>query len=135
METYMNMMSATATPMSADFSDILPVEISQLILRHLDVFSLLNAAKVCRKWRNVCRGDPQLRQTAQNHIREERRATLKRAMPNTPSEIATKYRITSDTSAVAVFFDYSVELSANPPVQPESGLRKILVPKRSKSKI
>ncbi|KAK0176196.1 hypothetical protein PV328_000354 [Microctonus aethiopoides] len=115
METNMNMMSAMPNQMSTNFADLLPVEVSQMILRHLD-------------------GDPQLRQTAQNVIREERRAQLKRGItPNdSTSEIATKYRLTSDTTAVAVFLDYSVELRSNPPVQPDLGLRKILVPKRRK---
>ncbi|KAK0081342.1 hypothetical protein PV325_012363 [Microctonus aethiopoides] len=83
MEAFMNLMSAIGSapnPMSADFVDILPVEISQMILRHLDGSSLLNVAKASRKWQNVCRDDPQLRQTAQNHLRGERRAKLKRAI-------------------------------------------------------
>ncbi|KAK0084420.1 hypothetical protein PV326_006265 [Microctonus aethiopoides] len=109
----MNMMSAMPNQMSTNFADLLPVEVSQMILRHLD-------------------GDPQLRQTAQNVIREERRAQLKRGItPNdSTSEIATKYRLTSDTTAVAVFLDYSVELRSNPPVQPDLGLRKILMAAR-----
>ncbi|KAK0075061.1 hypothetical protein PV325_007442 [Microctonus aethiopoides] len=136
MEAYMNMMSATPNPMSADFADILPIELSQMILRHLDGFSLLNAAKVSRKWRNICRGDPRLRQTAQNHIREERRAKLKRAMRlyETTEENAAKYRIISSTSAVAIFFDDALELDANLPIERDFGSRKILAPKRSISK-
>lgn len=72
----MNLMSAigaTPNPTSADFVDFLPVEISQMILRHLDGCSLLNAAEVSRKWRKICRDDPQLRRTTQNHLQKQRR--------------------------------------------------------------
>ncbi|KAK0080125.1 hypothetical protein PV325_000404 [Microctonus aethiopoides] len=120
--------------MSADFVDVLPTELSQMVLRYLDGVSLLNAAKVSEKWRNVCRGDPRLRQTAQSHIRDERRAKLKREMPDNSSEVASKYRRTASTSTVvAIFFDYSEELNANPPVKQNFGDRKILAPKRSKN--
>ncbi|XP_011312065.1 uncharacterized protein [Fopius arisanus] len=51
----------------------LPVEITQNIFRMLDPRSLLNAAQVSRQWRDVCRGDHQLRATARRHIRREKR--------------------------------------------------------------
>ncbi|XP_011307833.1 uncharacterized protein [Fopius arisanus] len=41
----------------------------------LDPYSLINATQVSRKWREVCRGDPQLRATARRHIRREKRRT------------------------------------------------------------
>ncbi|KAK0165486.1 hypothetical protein PV328_003993 [Microctonus aethiopoides] len=127
-------MDSKPIQMSADFVDVLPIELSQMVLRHLDGLSLMNAAKVSQKWRNVCRGDPRLRQTAQSHIREERRVKLKREMPHDSSEVATKYRRTSSTSTVvAIFFEYPEEVSTYPPVGQNIGARKILAPKRSKN--
>ncbi|KAK0081256.1 hypothetical protein PV326_007778 [Microctonus aethiopoides] len=144
MGAFMNLMcviGATPNPMSADFVDIVPVEISEMILRHLDNGSLLNTAKVSRKWRNVCRSDPQLRRTAQNHLQEEQRRLydgtlpkneLKRVKrPYKTTEIATKYRKTSSLARVSLFLNHSPELCANPPIERNFGPRKILAAKRS----
>ncbi|KAK0092093.1 hypothetical protein PV326_002215 [Microctonus aethiopoides] len=89
MEAFGNLMSiigATMNPTSVDFLNILPVEISQIVFRQLDERSLLNAAKVSRRWRNVCRGDPHLRQTANSYLQREK----ERLYEVTPSEINPK---------------------------------------------
>ncbi|KAK0180883.1 hypothetical protein PV327_003218 [Microctonus hyperodae] len=89
MEAFGNLMStigASMNPKSVDFLDILPVEISQLVFRQLDERSLLSAAKVSRRWRNVCRGDPRLRQTAKSYLQREKQCLY----DVTPSEINPK---------------------------------------------
>lgn len=59
----------------------LPVEISEIIFRQLDPQSLLNAARVSKKWRAVCSGDSKLRDTAKCHLLKEKRQLLKIESP------------------------------------------------------
>ncbi|KAK0161741.1 hypothetical protein PV327_008159 [Microctonus hyperodae] len=148
MEAFMNMMSIMAAlpNLTEDIADILPVEISQMIFRYLDGRSLLNAASVSRKWQDICRGDPQLRQTAYSHFREERRLKnkLRRAKrPYETVEVAEKYKKTS-TSRVAMappttfeitFSGDTSGLTASPQNERNFEPRKILVPKRSMNRL
>ncbi|CAK9831385.1 hypothetical protein ANTRET_LOCUS8387 [Anthophora retusa] len=60
-------------PAKVDFISELPVEISQLILRKLDPESLLCAARVSRKWLDVCRSDGNLRRTARSYKQDTER--------------------------------------------------------------
>lgn len=54
----------------------LPIEISEIIFRQLDPQSLLNAARVSKKWRDICSGDSELRYTAKHHLLKKKRQLL-----------------------------------------------------------
>ncbi|KAG7197576.1 hypothetical protein KM043_001329 [Ampulex compressa] len=56
-------------PDKVDFIEDLPLEVSQLILRHLDAESLLRVTVVSRKWLEVCRADSVLRRRARDFLR------------------------------------------------------------------
>ncbi|KAG7199838.1 hypothetical protein KM043_018768 [Ampulex compressa] len=56
-------------PDKVDFIGDLPLEVSQLILRHLDAESLLRVTVVSRKWLEVCRADSVLRRRARDFLR------------------------------------------------------------------
>ncbi|KAK0161488.1 hypothetical protein PV327_009953 [Microctonus hyperodae] len=128
-----------------DFADILPVEISQMIFEHLDGRSVLNAANVSRKWRDICRGYPRLKQIARDRIREDRRREIKLKRSKRPyesAEIAEKYKKTSEsrvatsppmpiTSDELKFISGTEGPGVNPPVEQNPKSRQILIPKRS----
>ncbi|KAK0170477.1 hypothetical protein PV327_011415 [Microctonus hyperodae] len=148
MEKFLNMMGLMdALPNLTDFVDILPVEISQIILRYLDGRSLLNAVNVSRKWRDVCRGDPQLRRTARNQIQEDRRLKIKTMRGKRPyeyEEIAEKYKKTSAsrvattllTTPECTFSGDSTGLDANLTITERNVERRIILrPKRSINRI
>ncbi|KAK0072709.1 hypothetical protein PV325_010937 [Microctonus aethiopoides] len=114
MEAFGNLMSiigATMNPTSVDFLNILPVEISQIVFRHLDERSLLNAAKVSRRWRDVCRGDPHLRQKAKSYLQREKESLYDvtpsemnpkmTQIPNIPTENVKKFKRPSSRVATA----------------------------------
>lgn len=56
-----------------DFVASLPVEIAELVLTKLDPRSLLNVARVSRRWLAVCMGSSRLRKTTRRHLRKEKR--------------------------------------------------------------
>ncbi|KAG7188334.1 hypothetical protein KM043_007991 [Ampulex compressa] len=56
-------------PDKVDFIEDLPLEVSQLILRHLDAESLLRVTVVSRMWLEVCRVDSVLRRRARDFLR------------------------------------------------------------------
>jgi len=72
MEFFRNFLCAIGMlePTKVDFIFELPLEVSQLILRHLDPESLLCAAQVSRRWLRICKSDKILQQTARRHKRE-----------------------------------------------------------------
>ncbi|KAL3289829.1 hypothetical protein HHI36_023220 [Cryptolaemus montrouzieri] len=51
----------------------LPIEIIAMILRYLDDSSLFSAFLTCRRWAEVCRGDPILRRRIRNHVKNIRK--------------------------------------------------------------
>ncbi|XP_022914233.2 uncharacterized protein [Onthophagus taurus] len=57
----------------------LPSEVTSLILRNLDGRSLINAARVCRGWSNVCDTDPILKTTMRKQESKRRRLRWCRA--------------------------------------------------------
>ena len=57
-------MNATKRDIISD----LPPEISHMILRYLDPASLLRAARVSRKWLEICKSDKYLRKKAANYL-------------------------------------------------------------------
>lgn len=75
MEFFRNFLCAIGVLESTkiDFIFELPLEVSQLILRHLDPESLLCAAQVSRRWLRICKSDKILQQTARHHKRETSR--------------------------------------------------------------
>lgn len=76
MELFRNFLSAIGITSRGnkkiDFISELPVEISQHLLRMLDAPSLLNVARVSRKWLSVCKGDFRLRQSTRRHLRKQK---------------------------------------------------------------
>ncbi|KAH0539888.1 uncharacterized protein LOC123258514 [Cotesia glomerata] len=71
MEPFKNFLKVIdALNYNIDFVKIFPTEISQMIFKKLDPRSLLNVAKVSRKWRDVCKSDPQLKKTARGYLRK-----------------------------------------------------------------
>ncbi|KAL3289833.1 hypothetical protein HHI36_023224 [Cryptolaemus montrouzieri] len=51
----------------------LPIEIIAMIFRYLDDSSLFSAFLTCRRWTEVCRGDPILRRRIRNHVKKIRK--------------------------------------------------------------
>lgn len=74
MESFAKLMSTLGVSHSEiDFVAALPVELAELILLKLDPRSLLNAARVSKKWTAVCIGSSRLRKTARHHLRKDKR--------------------------------------------------------------
>lgn len=74
MEFFAKLMSVIGASRSGiDFVASLPVEIAELILLKLDPRSVLNVARVSRKWMAVCKGSFRLRGVARRHLRKEER--------------------------------------------------------------
>ncbi|KAK0170492.1 hypothetical protein PV327_011375 [Microctonus hyperodae] len=150
MEAFGNLMSiigAKATPMSLDFVDILPIELSQIIFRQLDERSLLNVAKVSRRWQSVCRGDSRLKQTARSYLHREKQRLYDVAMPKNKPKKAKKSNMTTENAmknkgasskvpraSPATFLfgpaGISSGLLANQQIRRDFGPRKSTVPKR-----
>ncbi|KAK0167270.1 hypothetical protein PV327_004692 [Microctonus hyperodae] len=77
MESFAMLMSTIgASSVEHNLVEMLPIEITEIIFRHLDPRSLLNVARVSKKWMNVCRGDCKIRRTVRNHLQKERRQLL-----------------------------------------------------------
>lgn len=51
---------------------VMPIEICEMIFRQLDPQSLLNAARVSKKWMDVCKNDSTLRNTARRYLQIQR---------------------------------------------------------------
>lgn len=77
MEFFRKMLSAIGITSSAnhsvDFISALPIEVAQHLLRMLDARTLLNTAKVSRRWLAVCKSDLKLRKSAKRLLRKQRR--------------------------------------------------------------
>ena len=81
-------------PTKVDFISELPLEVSQIILRNLDEESLLCAARVSRKWLQICKLDKILKQTARLHKRQIRRKMREQILGrDSPSRIESLGRI------------------------------------------
>lgn len=81
-------------PTKVDFIFELPVEVSRIILRKLDAESLLRAARVSRKWLQICKSDEILKRTARRHKREIRRKMREQILGrDSPSRIESLRRI------------------------------------------
>ncbi|XP_061932907.1 uncharacterized protein LOC133666377 [Apis cerana] len=81
-------------PTKVDFISELPLEVSQMILRNLDDESLLCAARVSRKWLQICKFDKILRQTARLHKQQIRRKMREQIFGrDSPSRIESLRRI------------------------------------------
>lgn len=59
-----------------DIVAALPIEIAELILRKLDPRSLLNVARVSRKWLNLCKSSYRLRKNVRQHLRKQKRRMI-----------------------------------------------------------
>ena len=60
-----------------DIVSELPLEVGQLVLRHLDSKSLLSAAQVSHNWLSICKSDNILRRRARHHLRRQKRRLYK----------------------------------------------------------
>lgn len=63
---------STRTNNRIDPFTLLPNEITEYIFRLLDANALLNASRVSKNWRNICKGDLILRRTARHHLLEQK---------------------------------------------------------------
>ena len=71
-----------------DIVSELPLEVGQLILRHLGSKSLLNAAQVSHTWLSICKSDNILRRRARHHLcRQKRRLYKSWLTPSAPIKI------------------------------------------------
>nr|CAD7199042.1 unnamed protein product [Timema douglasi] len=86
---------------SVDILGSLPEEVAILILKCVDSNSLVSAALVCKKWRNICRSDTSLRIAIRRQLRRDRLGPTALRTRDTNAQ-ATRVRRNSDKEQIPV---------------------------------
>lgn len=77
MDTFLQLLCLMGQLSGEDLISQLPVEVSSGIFRYLDQKSLLQAAGVCKRWKDICKGDIVLRRRIRKQLRKERQERIR----------------------------------------------------------